>query len=153
MTDPPSTRCSSFCPTLCHYIWHVTCDMQHATCDTWHVTLTHRGWWTLSENYSFVVIMLSDVWYVTCDTWNVTLVKWHTGGGEDFFLFISAHSFIVFAVMIFMHRTTELTSKWINNLMTKVFVQQPWLNRILNNNGAGKTIRKEKEIKKSFKNF
>ena len=37
--------------------------------------------------------------------------------------------------------------------MTKVFVQQPWLISILNNNGAGKTIRKEKGIKKSFKNF
>ena len=37
--------------------------------------------------------------------------------------------------------------------MTKVFVQQPWLNMILNNNGAGKTIRKEKGIKKALKTF
>ena len=35
--------------------------------------------------------------------------------------------------------------------MTKVFVQQHWLYRILNNNGAGKTICKENGIKKALK--
>ena len=60
-------------------------------------------------------------------------------------------SLIVFAVIILLHRMTELTSKWINYLMTKVLVQQPRLHRILNNNGPGKTICKAKGTKRSFK--
>ena len=36
--------------------------------------------------------------------------------------------------------------------MKKVFVQQPWLHKILNNNGAGKTIRWAKGIKRTIEN-
>ena len=50
------------------HTWHLTYDMWHFTPDMWYVK--HRGWWTLSENFMSLALMVweclggADQWYV-----------------------------------------------------------------------------------------
>ena len=79
-------------------------DMGHLTPDTWHRT--------------------PDNWHVTCNMWPVT-----RGGGEHSLKILAPQLFRFWkdsVVKIFPQRITQLVPK----LITKVFVEQPWLHRV-----------------------
>ena len=77
---------------------HMTCDMWHVTCDTWRVT--------------------HDTWHVTCSTWLwVNILTW--------FQFPSSYCWGV--KMFWKFGEKGSLSELMNELMTKVFLEQPRL--------------------------
>ena len=81
----------------------------HMTLDSWHMTCAY------------------DMWHVTHDTWPVTCDMWHMEGGEHS-LKISSIYFIRFRWRCFEDTWTKGSpNQWRNELMTKVFVEQPRL--------------------------
>ena len=93
--------------------WHLTPDMVNMTCDTcdtcdtWHVT--------------------HDMWHMTCDTCDT----WHvTHGGV--WTFPSSLALTVWDRQCLKHseRKDHRLNESINELMTKVFIEQPWLHRV-----------------------
>ena len=79
-------------------MWHVTHDMWHLTRDTWHVT--------------------PDMWHLTCDTWRAVIIV-------SKFQLPSSYSLGVEAFWRFWGKRS--LSKLMNELMTKVLVEQPRL--------------------------
>ena len=55
--------------------WHLTCDTWHVTAHMWHMTrdrahVTHGGWWTYSQNFSSLALMVCTssfrIWLLWC---------------------------------------------------------------------------------------
>ena len=72
------------------------------------------------------VIMSCDTGHMTCDTWQVTHVMWHTGGGEHC-VKISDPYLLRFGSNDVLKILSKRSSQQMNELMTKLFVEQPWL--------------------------
>ena len=72
-----------------------------------------------------------DMWHVTCDTWHVIC---DTFGGGEHSLEISAPlllPFVIYDIMkIWRKRMTDLMNEWINESVTRLFIEQPWLHRV-----------------------
>ena len=118
------------------YTWHVTCDTWHLTCDTWHVTHDIQGvinilsQFQVPSSYNLGIMMSCELWHVTCDTGHMTRDMWHrTGGGRWTF----SQTFSSLALTVWEWRCSEDIStkdESINEIMTKVFVEQPRLHRV-----------------------
>ena len=81
-------------------MWHMTCDTWHVTCDTWHVT--------------------RDTWHMTCDMlWGVNILSkvqlpcsyglWFLEDWEE---------------------KDDQLNQWINEWITRLFIEQPRLHRV-----------------------
>ena len=77
-------------------IWHMTYDMWHMTHDTWHRT--------------------HDMWHVTCDELEVVNL-------DRTFQVASSNSLGVMVFWRYLNKGS--VTKWMNQLMTRVFVEQP----------------------------
>ena len=73
-----------------------------------------------------------DTWHLTPDTWCVTLDMWHMVEGE-YSLKMAVPQLLRFGIDIvlkILNKKDHRLNEWINELMTKVFVEQPWLYRV-----------------------
>ena len=84
------------------YMWHVTCD-------TWHMT--------------------RDMWHMTRDTWHVTHDTWLVWGGEHS-LKISAPLLLPFVIYDIMKIWRKRMNEWMNELMTRMFIEHSRLHRV-----------------------
>ena len=91
---------------------HVTCDTWHVTHDMWHVT--------------------HDTWHVTCDTWHVTHDTWHVWGGWTFSQNFSSLALTVCDLWYYedLEEKDRSVNQWINELITRLFIEQPRLHRV-----------------------
>ena len=76
-----------------------------------------------------------DTWRVTCDTWCVTPYTWHVtlGGGWTFCQNFSSLALSVWAGKWCedLEENADRLTKWINQLFTRLFIEQPRLHRVL----------------------
>ena len=73
--------------------------------------------------------MTPDTWHMTHNTWHMTHDMWHMVAGE--------HSLKISAPSLLQFRCTDVLKAWrkrasdlINQWVTKVFVEQPWLHPV-----------------------
>ena len=92
---------------MTHDTWHVTLtpDMLHLTPDTWHLT--------------------PDTWHLTPDTCNLTHNMWQMVGGE--------HSLLPFGCNDILKIWRKRITDWMNEWVTKVFVEQSRLYQSVKN--------------------
>ena len=74
-----------------------------------------------------------DMWHVTLDMWRVTCDKWQVWGGEHS-LKISVPQLLLLVIYDIMKirrkRLTDWLNEWMNQSMTKLFIEQPQLHRV-----------------------
>ena len=107
---------------ICH-LSHVTCHMlhpkkitkKHVTRDMWHMT---RDMWHVTR----------DMWHMTCDTWHVTCdMLWGLNIVSKFQL---PSSYGLWFMIFWRFGGKGSLTDWPNELITKVFAEQPWLHRV-----------------------
>ena len=71
-----------------------------------------------------------DMWHVTSDTWHMTSDTWNTGMMNivSKFQVPSYNGLEVMIVWIYFHKGS--LNQLINQWVTEVFVEQPWLHRV-----------------------
>ena len=78
--------------------------------------------------------MTCDMWHITCDTWHVTCDMQHVTccGGWTFSQNVSSLAFTICDLWYFEELVEKdvLLNEWMNQLTTKVFVEQPRLHRV-----------------------
>ena len=74
-------------------------------------------------------VVTHDMWHVTCDTWHVTRDMWHMTrlGGWT----LSQNSSLALTVCdLWYYEDLEEKDEWINEWMTRLFIEQPRLHRV-----------------------
>ena len=99
-------------------MWHMKCDMWHMTCDMWH--------------------MKCDMWHMTCDMWYIM--------GVHILSKFQLPSFYGLWLMIFedFEDKADSLTELKNELMTKVFVEQPPTLGLLNTLDSASRMQKKK---------
>ena len=123
---------------------HVTRDLWHVTCDMWHMEGGEHSFkkiWLLADTvWEWRWHVTHDMWYVTCDMWHGTHDTWHmthdtwhmtcyTCMEVTRWTFSLGHTdwdWRCFEDIL----TKGWLNDWINELITKVFVEQPLLHRV-----------------------